>query len=111
MTVNGITYTLGKSSNLTSDGNNWTLTIPAATFDPGTYEVIAESTGRGGTTIDDTTSNELVIAKDENGTSATASDDLASTGSPIAIGIIGSIVAIISGAALTRRLTARTLYK
>ncbi|HET6557495.1 MAG TPA: Ig-like domain-containing protein, partial [Prolixibacteraceae bacterium] len=59
--VNGITYTLG-DGNLSIDGNNWTLQIPAGSeLADGTYSVTATVKDAANNSSSDVTANELVI--------------------------------------------------
>ena len=60
ITVAGTTYTLGSSSQLTTSGNNWTLTITTP-ITTGTYNVVATSTNGSGNVVSDTTTNELTV--------------------------------------------------
>jgi hypothetical protein len=61
VTVNSQTYTAG-DGNLTVNGTNWTLQIPAANALPeGSYNVSATATNLAGDAGSDATSNELVI--------------------------------------------------
>ena len=61
--VNGKTYTAG-DGNLTVNGTNWTLQIPAGDALPlGTYEVAATATDAAGNTGTDSTHNELQVVR------------------------------------------------
>ncbi len=59
VTVNGVTY-VEADPELTLIGGNWSLALTTPLAD-GSYEVIARVTDAGGSTITDSTSNELVI--------------------------------------------------
>ncbi len=61
VSVNGVTYTLG-DGNLTTSGNDWSLTIPAGdSLGENTYEVTATANDANGNSASDTTTNELVV--------------------------------------------------
>ena len=61
VTVNGSTFTLGTSPQLTSDGSgNWKLTTTVAIPD-GTYNVVVLETDPSGDQATDTTTNDLVV--------------------------------------------------
>ena len=61
VTVNGVTYTLSSSPELTAVGNNWTLTIPSEITPDGSYQVVAKAVDEVGNTSTDSTTNELTI--------------------------------------------------
>ena len=60
VTVAGTTYTLGSSSQLTTSGDNWTLTITTP-ITAGIYNVVASSKNGSGNIISDTTTDELTV--------------------------------------------------
>ncbi|MDJ0832911.1 MAG: LamG domain-containing protein [Gammaproteobacteria bacterium] len=62
VSVDGTTYTLGSSPELTNVGDDWTLDLSAATpLAVGVYEVVASADDGAGTVLTDATSNELTI--------------------------------------------------
>ncbi len=62
VTVDGTTYTLGTSPELTNVGDDWTLDLSSASpLAIGVYEVVATSDDGAGTILSDATSNELTI--------------------------------------------------
>jgi hypothetical protein len=62
VTVNGATYTLGTSSQLTSLGTSWTLNLAGTTALPdGTYSVLVHTADAAGNIANSTTSNQLVV--------------------------------------------------
>ena len=59
--VNGVNYTVG-DGDLTLDGTDWSLTIPAANaLAEGTYEVVATVADEAGNTSSDPSNSELVV--------------------------------------------------
>ncbi|MBF0220525.1 MAG: hypothetical protein HQL49_13505 [Gammaproteobacteria bacterium] len=60
VTVAGMTYTLGQSSELTASGNTWSLNL-AITMTPGTYEVVVTASDQNGNSATDNSTNELTI--------------------------------------------------
>ncbi len=63
VTVNGVTYTLGSSPELTASGNNWTLNLSnlSAPLPAGSYDVKVQVTTRSAGTLGDTTATELTV--------------------------------------------------
>ena len=61
VTLNGTTYTLGTSSQLTSDGaGHWTLTTTTRLPD-GTYDVVVHETDASGDVATDTTTTDVIV--------------------------------------------------
>lgn len=59
--LDGVTHTLGKDTDITSDDKgNWTLT-PAKPVVNGTYDIIAQANDGNGKTVNDTSNNEVTV--------------------------------------------------
>ncbi|MAY55966.1 MAG: hypothetical protein CMQ37_08875, partial [Gammaproteobacteria bacterium] len=69
VTIDGNVYTVGNG--LTVNGNNWSVTIPGAdALSDRTYEVTATVTDLAGNTVNDSSSNELIVDATPPGTPA-----------------------------------------